>query len=211
MEDDKKKKVVDLFKINSKPKPSPRRKSAAPAGNVIYVNGAGVAVGQLAGGDIHNHVNEKKIVRPKVERGPEYISSAVARRIQKRIDTLVEIGVAAGGETRKLYAMWHKRLKDHFAVPSYLEIPAHLEQHAIDWLQQQKVLQRPKIRRTANDMWRNDHYTGIWSRAKQLGMSKADVYNLALERLGVKVISLKQLGERNLKKLYGIIFSLKAG
>lgn len=197
--------------ITAKPKRAPRRKTTPPkAGNVIYVNGDGVAVEQLAGGDIiHNHYNEKKIVRPKIVRGAEYISSSGARKIQSRINTLVNMGMAAGGVKESLYKEWHGKLWNHFDVQSYLEIPAHLEQHAIDWLQQQKALQRPKIRRANNEMWRETFYPGIWTRARELGMSKADVYNLAFARLGVKVVSLKQLGERNLKSFYDIIMKMK--
>ncbi|MHB1621514.1 MAG: hypothetical protein ACYCTY_16445 [Sulfuricella sp.] len=199
--------MVDLFNAGAKPS-TPRRKPAV-AGNTIYVDGKGHAFGQIAGGDIHNHINEKKVFRPKIVRGPEYISSAVARKIQGRINTLVDMGVAASGDTKKLYAAWHSKLKNHFGVPSYLEIPAHLEQHAIDWLQQQKALQRPKIRRADNDMWRAALYPGLWTRASKLGMSKADVYNLAFERMGVKIVSLKQLGERNLKALYDHVMRQK--
>ena len=77
------------------------------------------------------------------------------------------MGVAAGeagGNAQKLYAKWHKKLKDHFNVPSYLEIRADQEQQAIDWLQTMKVLSRPKIRRTNNTMWCNDLYTAIYAR-----------------------------------------------
>lgn len=208
MDDDKKKRVVDLFKSHAKPKPVARHKHVSPAGNVIYVNGAGVAAGQIAGGDIHNHINEQKVVRPQIVRGPGFISSSGAKEIQKRIAALVEIDVAAGeanGDERKLFAKYHKMIKNHFDVASYLEIPSSLEQQAIDWLQTLKVLRRPKIRRANNQMWRNEHYTGIWSRAKQAGKSKAAVYALALERTGKQVVSLKNLGEQDLKSLYQII------
>lgn len=212
--DDKKReleKKIEESLRNAKPKPKRKiSKPSAPAtGNVIYINGDGVDVGQVAGGDIHNHINEKKTVRPKVVRGPEYISSSGGRKIQNRIKTLVDIGVAAGQtDESKLYAKWHSMLKNHFNVPSYLEIPASQEQYALEWLQQQKVLLRPKIRRPSNGLWRNEHYTGIWSRSKELGMSKADVYTLVQEKLGKSVVSLKNLGERDLKQLYQIIFKL---
>lgn len=207
-EKDKKGVIVDLIKASAK-KPAKPRQKAVPVGpgTVIKVSAKGQA--QAAGRDIHNHINEKKIVRPTVVRGPEFISSAGARKIQGRVDTLVKIGVAAGGEQKKLYARWYKQLKDFFGVPSYLEIPAHQEQQAIDWLAQQKALQRPKIRRADNAMWRADLYPGIWARSKQLGMSRADVYHLASEKFGVKVVSLKQLGERNLKALYDYLFRMQ--
>jgi len=214
IDNDKKSELEQLLKDglkSAKPKTKPKSratKPTQPAGNVIYINGDGVAVGQVAGGDIHNHINEKKTVRPKVVRGPEFISPAGARKIQKRVETLVKIEIESGkSDEGKLYAKYYAMLKNHFNVPSYLEIPASQEQYA-NWLQQKKVLLRPKIRRTSNQTWRNKHYAGIWSRSKQLGMSKADVYALVKEKLGKNVVSLKNLGERDLKSLYQIVFKL---
>lgn len=212
--DDKKRKITKKAKEildGAEPKSvkKPRKKVTSINGNVINIKGEGNSVGQIAGGDIHNNINKKEIVRPNVIRGPEYISSSCARKIRDRIKTLVDNGLAAGdGEAKKLYAMWHTKLKKHFNVVSYLEIPVHHEKSAIDWLQKQKVLLRPKIRRASNDTWRKDHYAGIWSRASELGMSKADVYLLVNERLGKNVVSLKNLGEQDLKRLYDIIFKI---
>lgn len=205
--DEKKNRLKDLINESTTPKASENK--APSTGNVIYINGNDMKADQVAGGDIHNHINQKTTVRPKIVRGSEYISSACARKIQKRVETLVKIEVEAGATNEsKLYAKYYAMLKNHFNVPSYLEIPVDQEQYAIDWLQQKKVLLRPKIRRTSNDSWRKEHYTGIWSRSKQLGISKADVYIIVRDRLGKNVVSLKSLGERDLKKLYQIIFKL---
>lgn len=182
------------------PKPAPLK-----AGNTIYVNGNGVAAGQIAGGDIHNHINERPVVKNTVIRGPEFISSAGAKKIKGRIDTLVKMDVAAGMTAKAAYGKRWGMLQDHFNVPSYLEIRADQEQQALDWLQTLKVLSRPKIRRTNNTMWRNDLYSGIYARQGETGRSKADVYQAALDLLGKKIISLKSLGERDLKALYDYI------
>lgn len=206
-EDEKKAKIIKLIKTAANPAKPRRKPVPVGPGTVIKVSAKGQA--QAAGRDIINNHNTKTVVRPVVVRGPEYISSAGARKIQGRIDTLVKMGVAAGGDQKKLYARWHKQLKNFFDVPSYLEIPAAQEQQAIDWLAQQKALQRPKVRRTNNEMWRADLYPGIWAHSKKLGMSPADVYGLVAEKFGVKVVSLKQLGERNLKALYDHVMRMR--
>lgn len=188
---------------------TPRRRTTKPAplqaGATMYISNSAEISGQIAGGDIHNHHNSRPVIKNEVIRGPEFISPAGARKIKGRIDTLVKMDVAAGSTNDKAYAKWWKILKDHFQVTSYYEIRADQEQQALDWLQSMKVLNRPKIRRTNSTMWRNDLYSGIWARQAQSGRSKADVYQLALEKLGKKVVSLKQLGERDLKALNAYI------
>lgn len=212
--DDKKRKVAKKVKEildEAEPKPAkkPRKKVTRIKGNVISINGEGNSLGQVAGGDIHNNINKKEIIRPKIIRGPEHISSSCALKIRSRIDTLVELGVASGkGDASKLYKMWYAKIRKHFNVSTYLEIPACHEESAIKWLQNQKALLRPTIRRSSNANWRKDHYTGIWSKANELGMSKADVYFLVKERLGKTVFSLRNLGEQDLTRLYQIMFKL---
>ncbi|MDD3326492.1 MAG: hypothetical protein PHW25_05330 [Zoogloea sp.] len=205
-EEEKTAKVLQLFKDGSKP--APRRRPSAAKVTQLTVNGQ--VTGQVIGGDVHNHINEKKVVRKTVVRGPEFISPSGARKIKSRIDTLVKMDIAAGEpeeDKSKLYAKWWGILDSHFNVASYLEIRADQEQQALDWLQTLKVLKRPSIRRADNEMWRNDHYKGIWARARKAGKSKADVYEVVLERYGKRVASLKNLGERDLKALYTYIMN----
>lgn len=199
--EDKRAKVIDIM-AGAKPAPRSRRPSAQKV-TQITVNGQ--VTGQVIGGDVHNHINEKKVVRKTIVRGPEFISPSGARKIKGRIDTLVKMDIAAGEpeeEKSKLYAKWWGILNGQFNVASYLEIRADQEQQALDWLQTLKVLKRPSIRRADNKMWRNDHYKSIWARAREANKSKADVYQVVLEKLGKKVVSLTKLGERDLKALY---------
>jgi hypothetical protein len=76
------------------------------------------------------------------------------------------------------------------------------------YMKQQIAIMRPKLRRNDNPSWRNEHYAGIYARARQLGISKGEVYAIAFNRLGVQVVSLTKLGEQNLKKLYQIIMAM---
>lgn len=182
--------------------------SQVAGGNVVNIRDGSV-VGQVAGGDIHNHINERKIVRPVIVRGAEFVSPEVAAKIREKVKALVDLECAAGEERAKSFAKWWAVLKAHFGVPSYLEISAAQGDQALAWLDQLRVIQRPRLRRANNTMWRAEHYRGIWGRSKELGMTKADVYSLVFFRLGKQVVSLKTLGERDLKKLYGIIFAMK--
>lgn len=165
---------------------------------------------QIAGGDIINQINHKEVTTNRYTPDREKnISAAQAKKLQDLVYRAAERD--AGGDEKKIgrkRSKWWKMLKDHFEVPTYHDIPAHLGEHAIKWLQQQIAMNRPKIRRTNNQAWRNDHYRGIWARSREIGMSKGEVYALVAERLGKQVTSLKNLGERDLKKLYHMIMSM---
>ncbi len=53
-------------------------------------------------------------------------------------------------------------------------------------------------------------YTGIWTKAKELGMSDDEVYAFAFQRLELNkpIDSLKTLGEQNIDRLYRAIRKL---
>jgi hypothetical protein len=165
---------------------------------------------QVAGRDIINNINRKEtIVRP-FQPGPEHISAVQAKKLYDLVLKAAERD--AGGDPDKIgskRAGWWSRLRNHYGVPNYREIPAHLGDEAIKWLQQQIAMNRPKIRRANNQEWRKDHYIGIWAKMSELGMSKGDIYALVKERLGKQVVSLTKLGERDLKAFYQIMMRMK--
>jgi site-specific recombinase XerD len=99
-------------------------------------------------------------------------------------------------------------LTNRYQVTSYHLIPRALGDEAIKWLQQRAAMLRPKLRRANPSAWRDEYYKAIWARARELRMSKGDVYSLVKRRLNLQVVSLKQLGEHNLRHLYNIVMSL---
>jgi len=159
-----------------------------------------------AGRDVK--INTKEVVRNVVVREPGEISDAQAARIKELVDKIVEIQVAAGKSSReKAYGEWHKRLKNRYKVTSYKKLRVEDFDDAVSWFKQQSAMLRPKLRRTNNDAWRKEYYKAIWTRWRSLGYSKEEIYEFAYQRLELKkpIDSLKQLGERNLKKLSDII------
>jgi hypothetical protein len=78
---------------------------------------------------------------------------------------------------------------------------------AIQWLQAQVAMARPKIRRKAPDKWKESLYKPIYARAGELGISKDDLYLLAQERLALKrpIRSLKELTQRDLQRLHHVM------
>ena len=106
-------------------------------------------------------------------------------------------------------AKWWSKLKRTYDVPTYREIPQELGDDAIAWMKQEIARTRPKLRRSDNHSWRKELYAAIYARARELGISKGEVYSIVHDRLGKRVSSLKQLGEQNLKKLYNIMMAME--
>lgn len=182
--------------------------SIEAAGNVIYVNAGGDA--QVAGRDIN--INTRRVVRTTVAAPPGSLSPAQAKRLKDAIDQLVAIEATGGvleGDRPSLYAKWYGILKNQFAVASYKEIPAARADEALAWLKQVAARNRGKLRRGDPAAWRNEHYKAIWARARQLGLSKGDVYAIVLARLDKRVLSLKALSDSSLRHLYQIIMAMR--
>ncbi len=92
-------------------------------------------------------------------------------------------------------------------VTSYREIPTQDSDRAIQWLQAQIAMAKPKIRRKALDKWKESLYKPICARAGELGISKDDLYLLAQEQLATKkpIRSLKELTQRDLQWLHHVM------
>jgi hypothetical protein len=201
MSDRKKGELIELFKKNSEASGQAQSQTVTITGNA----------NQVAGGDIHNHVNKKSVVKNVTKRGGgEFISSAQAKKLQDIVKKCADRDIAKGTETGKAFAKWHTKLKNYFNVPSYLEIPSHLGADAISWMSQQAAMTRPALRRTANQSWRNELYAAIYAKGGELGMSKGDIYHFVTERTGKNIISLTKLGEQDLKAVYTAIMGKKS-
>lgn len=200
-DDDKKAEIIDFLAAKS------RRKQPQPSQPNIEIKGDGNIVGN------HNTViKTRKVVRKtvnKIQPGPEHISPAQARKLQNAVSKLVEIGLKSSDRSEnQLYAAWYKKLKNRYDTNSYLLIPAESFDEALSWLQQHAAMNRPKLRRADPQSWRNEHYKAIYARAGELGLSKGQVYGLLLDKMGLRVTSLKQLSDKSLKRLYNIIYTI---
>lgn len=157
-------------------------------------------------------INKREVTTTKFTPDHRHITASQAKKLQDLVKKAVEIELAGSTspeDSKKLFSKWWQILRDRYDRTTYLAIPAHLGEPAIAWLKQQIAILRPKLRRTNNTSWRKEHYTGIWARAKQLGISKGEVYAIVTDRIGKQVLSLTKLGEQDLKKLYNIIMAMR--
>ncbi len=159
----------------------------------------------VAGHDIN--INRRQVVRTTIQPGPDHITPQQAARLQDLVRKAADRDVAGGMTQRAAMSKWWSILKRYYRVTTYREIPRHLGEEAIAWLRQRIAMNRSKLRRTDNRKWKAEHFTAIYARARDLGLSKGEVYALVNERLGKRVTSLKQLGEQSLQQLYRIMMS----
>ena len=161
----------------------------------------------VAGGNL---IQTKKVVQKNVTQpGPQHITEEHAYEIKRLIDELSQIDVDSGRADSHRH--WYSWMYGKFKVTSYKTVPVEKYESVMSWLRQQRAINRPKLRRPANDKWRDQLYGSIYGRWRQLGYEKAAIYNFAFERLELDapISSLKELGEQNLKRLYDIVFRMK--
>ena len=151
---------------------------------------------------------EKHTTRNIVKPGPEHISEKQASRIKGLVAKLAEIDVLAGWPDS--HVAWYARLYRRFSVTSYKTLGKDQYDDAVTYLRVEAAKARPKLRRTDNKEWRKRLYSGIWAKAKALGLSRNDVHQLATERLDLTrpLRSLTRLGEQDLKKFHGVIMRM---
>jgi hypothetical protein len=195
-----------VFNILDAAKPKETRRPRKSTSTTISQKVIGDGAVQVAG---NLNINSKQIIRSQITPGPDHITPAQAHRLQELVKDAVESESVSGHYTAdQLFSKWYTMLRNRYKVNSYTLIPAELGDQAVKWMQRQVAMLRPKLRRADNPAWRNQHYKAIWSRAKELGFTKDQVYALSGDRLGKTITSLKDLGERNLKSLYNIIMAI---
>lgn len=202
-EDNLKDQVARLIAAAPAPDAQPHKNLSVPdVSQTAIGNGNIQVVGDLK-------INTKEVHQTKFTPGPEHITRLQAYKLRELVHKAAKIEALSGkqseGEGRK---KWWGKLKRKFKASPYQAIPAELGDVAISWLSQEVAKLRPKLRRRAPQAWRKEHYRAIWARAKELGLNKDEVHDLATAKLGKVVSSLTKLNQRELIKLYNIIMGM---
>lgn len=210
-EEDKKAKVIQLFKDASTPKkPRVPRKQAQPTGNVIHVNGDGVVVsGQIVGGDVHNHTYTK----PPIQKVIVQPGDGVVTEEQKvAISTLREEWLALH-ESIKAKPLDPKtawmRINRAGKATSYHRIPIERFDDVMAFIRTEMAKLRGMKSAPAKDLnWRASRITSIKTRCKnQLG--DINTYKPYIKkRFGADSLSALSMDE--LQATYVYIFGKKA-
>ncbi|BBL70372.1 hypothetical protein [Methylogaea oryzae] len=206
--EDKKNRVVNLFKEHSKSK-APRRRKATSSGNTVNISGNGNAVGQIVGGDVHNHHYPATPRAPKVVVTPagDVITEAQKVALRQLRDEWIDLHNAI--KKRPLtQAAAQKRINDKALVTSYHLIPANQYDGLVRWIKQQMGRLRNMPSAAAkDDGWRAAKIGAIKARCKnQLGDDKAYV-DYIKKNFGQS--SLSALATDQLQRTYAYIMSKK--
>lgn len=190
-DDDKKKKVVDLFKKNSKPKSVPKPKPS------IEVNGHSNIVG-----DGNTVIKTEKIIhRPKVE--VKTGDGVVTAEQKARLQQLVKDWMAARSAVRKSelsYAAAWSAVNKKAGVNSYHEIPTAKFKAVESWILNQTAIVHSMPSASAKStQWRSSRIKGIQSRCNELGIQdKRKAY--MLKTFGKDSLTL--LSDSDIEKVY---------
>lgn len=128
----------------------------------------------------------------------------LAREQRSRLREVIhELAVRLGADGAPNPAAVHHMLQRKFGVVSYLLIPRERYAEALDYLRQQRAIQRGRLRRRDPAAFRLDLFRAIFARATELGWPREKVYAFAQNHLGLlqPITSLKPLGASQLKAL----------
>ncbi|BBE51176.1 hypothetical protein OYT1_ch1629 [Ferriphaselus amnicola] len=194
-----------------KPKRAPRKKPAPPTGNVIYVNGDGVAAGQIAGGDIHNHqyTQPPRSPRVTVTPGDGVISNEQKIALTALRDEWITLHNSIKKQPLGFGAAW-SRINKAAGVTSYHLIQADRYDAAVAYVRKQIAILRGKASAPAKDkQWRSARIGAIKARCNnQLGDPEA--YK-AYIRKNFSAESLADLATDELQRTYAYIMAKKPG
>lgn len=141
-----------------------------------------------------------------------YITNAQALVIREKITENVDMLASTGQSKSSLFPKEYKAFYKAFDIPKYNLLPKDKYEEALLWLSKRGAYKGKKTLRWGNpEEWRNKQFASINAKARELGMSKENIYAFATEKLALKkpLTSLKDLSNTRLEKLYKYIFALK--
>lgn len=164
-------------------------------------------------------VNNGYIIRTnKVQRKVEvvydsdlHVTDAQAVKIREKISELVEMIASASQKNKaSLFREEYNALYKYFRITSYKLLPREKYEEAMIWLQKRIAYKGKKhLRRGDTEVWRKKQYTAIYTRARELGMTREEVLYQATILLSLKspLESLKDVSDTRLQKIYNYFFA----
>ena len=160
----------------------------------------------VAGRDVN--INKRETVCTVVQPGPENITPKRAAVLKDLVRMAANRDLASELSHTSAMGKWRTALRRNYDVPSYRRISSDVGYDVSACTKQQVASVRSRLRRIDNPSCRAEYNAAIYARARELRLYKGQVYATVHDRLGKRVTSLKQIGERNLKMLHNIVMAL---
>jgi hypothetical protein len=165
-----------------------------PTSPQVHVAGSGHAV-HVAGRDLI--VTARQVRRVAITPDERHLMHAQRRRLLHLIHS-VAARLTAPPAPPNLAAV-HAMLQRRFEVPSYLLIPRERYAEALQFLEQQRAIHRPGLRRRDPAAFRRELLRAIFGRAAILGWARDQVRAFARDQLNQPTLaSLQTLSARQL-------------
>lgn len=202
-DEEKRKRVLELFKESTKPdiKPrSPRRKTALPA---IHINGDNV---QFAGRDInHHHINPRIVTVVKPQHGIEHITEEQVAELHRLKDEIIRLETLIKKKPVTYQGVW-SALNKSMKVGAMRMIPLEkfpkAEKYLREWIGRLNSMPSAPIK--DGDAWRKRKYAYIKINSKN-DAKAVDAYMSK----NFDVTSLTELSNDDLDKVYRYVASRK--
>ncbi len=168
------------------------------AGQKIHVAGRNNRI-QVAGHDIIN--TERNVHRSQITPDARHIDGAQKKKLQPVIADLADR--LAGEDGKRRFGAVHSMIQRKFKVSAFALIPKERFEEVLNFLNQQRAIQRSRLRHRNPAAYQQDFFRAIHARCSALGWDKSQLHQFAAEKLGLKrpLVSLRELGTIQLKSV----------
>lgn len=192
MSQEEKDNIIKLFK-DSVPN--------TPSGN--NVTGDGNIVGN--GFVMINVYHEMPSIEKKEETKEKTGTSPFASEIRKLVEKLATIEAYQYGDEGSARKKWYGAIKKRYGLQNkgltYKDLNEEQAKNCISYLKSMLPIKTRSLK-NSDKVYRKERYAAIYAKARELGMSKGDVYVLFSNLFGKDIISLTKATNDEIEDLY---------
>lgn len=193
MSQEEKDNIIKLFKESV---------SKTPSANNVTGNGNIVGNGFV----MINVFSEEKLSSPKRTMHTEKKdNSSLSSEIRKLVEKLAKLESYKYGDEGKARIKWYGAIKRRYGLNkkklTYKDLDEDQAHDCISYLKSMLPI-KTGILKNSDDVFRKERYAAIYAKARELGMSKGDVYILFSNLFGKKIISLTKATNDEIEILY---------
>lgn len=157
------------------------------------------------------HTGELKITMEIVHDPELHITDAQALQVREKVIECAMILASDGSNKKSLVKKQYGKLYKKFGITKYSLLPKDKFEEAMMWLQKEIAASRKVLKESDPEEWRKAHYKAINARGRQMGMDKEAllIYTTRVLVLDNTLLSLKNLNDDQLQKLYNYMFRKK--